>query len=210
MRADTLDLPRPLRPTHDVSELPSVVFGSRSLMWWAMLGFMVIEGWTLALIVAAYLYLRQNYDAWPPLRTPYPSLLIPTINLALMLISIVPARSVENAAKRLDAHRMRRSLVACSVLGIAIATLRWWELWALNVRWDTNAYGSAVWTIVGFHYSLILLDVLDTIGATIFWYVRKMPVKSFSDTADNSFYLYFTIGIWIPIYLIVYVGPRIF
>jgi heme/copper-type cytochrome/quinol oxidase subunit 3 len=201
---------RPLRAAGDVRELPSVVFGSRSLMWWATLGFMVIEGWTVALLVVSYLYLRQNFEAWPPLRTPYPSLLIPTINLALMLVSIVPAVNVQRAAKRLDAFGVRRWLVVMSVLAVAISVLRWWELWALNTRWDTNAYGSAAWTIVGFHYSLLLLDTVDTLGATLFWFVRKMPVKSFSDTSDNSFYWYFTVGIWIPIYLIVYVGPRIF
>jgi heme/copper-type cytochrome/quinol oxidase subunit 3 len=201
---------RPLRAAGDVRELPSVVFGSRSLMWWATLGFMVIEGWTVALLVVSYLYLRQNFEAWPPLRTPYPSLLIPTINLALMLVSIVPAVNVQRAAKRLDAFGVRRWLVVMSVLAVAISVLRWWELWALNTRWDTNAYGSAAWTIVGFHYSLLLLDTVDTLGATLFWFVRQMPVKSFSDTSDNSFYWYFTVGIWIPIYLIVYVGPRIF
>ncbi len=36
-----------------------------------------------------------------------------------------------------------------------------------------------------------------------------MPVKSFSDAADNSFYWYFTVGVWIPIYLIVYVAPHV-
>ncbi len=199
-----------LRPAGDVSELPSVVFGQRSLMWWATLGFMVIEGWTLALLVASYLYFRQNYESWPPLRTPYPSLLIPTINLAIMLVSLVPARLVQQAAKRLEAFPVRRWLIVQSLLQVAVLVLRWWELWALNTRWDTNAYGTAAWTIVGFHASLILLDVVDSIGLTLFWYTRTMPVKSFSDTSDNSFYWYFTVGVWVPVYLIVYVGPRIF
>jgi cytochrome c oxidase subunit III len=200
---------RPLRAAADVRELPTVVFGSRSLMWWATLGFMVIEGWTLALLVASYLYFRQNYEAWPPLRTPYPSLLIPTINLVLMLLSIVPAVIVQRAAKRLDATAVRRWLLVLCVFVVVISLLRWWELWAINTRWDTNAYGSAAWTIVGFHYSLLLLDGADTLGLTLFWFVRKMPVKSFSDSSDNSFYWYFTVGVWIPVYLIVYVGPRI-
>ncbi len=210
MSPDAIDLPKPLRPAHDVSELPTVVFGHRSLMWWATLGFMVIEGWTLAIIVAAYFYLRQNYEAWPPLRTPYPSLLIPTINLIVMLVSIVPSYMADRCAKRLDAERTRRWLIPSAALGVVILILRWFELWSLNIRWDTNAYGSAVWTIVGFHFSLVLLDVVDTIGLLLFWYIRKMPVKTFSDTSDNSFYWYFTVGIWIPIYLIVYAGPRIF
>ena len=44
-------------------------------MWWGTLGFMVIEGWTLALLAAMYFYIRQNFLTWPPLRTPLPSLL---------------------------------------------------------------------------------------------------------------------------------------
>jgi len=201
---------RPLRPAGDVSGLPTVVFGSRSLMWWATLGFMVVEGWTLALLVASYLYFRQNYTSWPPLRTPYPSLLIPSINLAINLLSLVPAYFAQRAAKRLDTGALKRWLVPLSVLVVAIVVIRWWELWALNTRWDTNAYGSAAWTIVGFHTTLLLLDAADTLGLTLFYFVRPMPVSVFSDASDNSFYWYFTVGIWIPVYLIVYVGPRIF
>jgi cytochrome c oxidase subunit I+III len=201
---------KPLRAADDVSTLPTVTFGPRSLMWWGTLGFMTIEGWTLAIIVAGYLYLRQNYDAWPPLRTPYPSLLVPSINLVLMLVSVLPAVLVARAAKRLDESSVKRWLIVMCIVSIPTVVLRWWELWALNTRWDTTAYGSAAWTIVGYHASLLLLDVMDTIGLTLLFFVKKLPVKSFSDAADNSFYWYFTIGIWIPVYLIVYVGPRVF
>jgi cytochrome c oxidase subunit III len=198
-----------LRVVGDVSSLPSVTFGPRSMMWWGTVGFMVIEGWTTALLVGAFFYLRQNVDHWPPLRTPYPSLLIPSINLALMFISLVPARIVERAAKRLDDHAVKRWLILTSATALPTLVLRWYELWALNTRWDTNAYGSAVWLIVGFHASLMLLDIGDTIGLTVFFHAKKMPVKTFSDTADNCYYWYFTVALWIPIYLIIYVGPRI-
>ena len=60
---------RRLRPAGNVGELPTVTFGSKSLMWWGTLGFMVIEGWTTALLIVSYLYLRQNYETWPPLRS---------------------------------------------------------------------------------------------------------------------------------------------
>ena len=200
---------KPLRPTADAATLPSVTFGQRSMMWWGTLGFMTIEGWTIALLVASYLYLRQNYVDWPPLRTPNPSLFIPTINLALMVLSLIPAWIAARAAGRLDTAAVKRWLLITCVIELPIIVLRWWELWALNTRWDTTAYGSAAWTIVGFHTSLLLLDVLDTYGLTLFYFLRRQPVKSFSDTADNSFYWYFTVGIWLPIYLIVYVGPRI-
>jgi cytochrome c oxidase subunit 3 len=201
---------RRLRSVTDVSELPTVTFGSRSPMWWGTLGFMTIEGWTVALLLGAYLYLRQNVEAWPPLRTPYPSLVVPTINLGLMLVSFIPTYLTAEAAKRLDEAAVKRWLVISCIAIAPTLVLRWWELTALGTRWDTNAYGSAAWTIVGYHASLLLLDVVDTFGLTLFYFLRKMPAKAFSDTCDNSFYWYFTVGIWIPIYLIVYVGPRIF
>jgi heme/copper-type cytochrome/quinol oxidase subunit 3 len=200
---------RPLRRVADAAQLPTVTFGARSLMWWGTLGFMTIEGWTTAILVVAYIYLRQNFGTWPPRQTPSPSLVVPTINLVLMLASLVPAWFAAHVAARLDLARVKRWLLVFAVLSVLIIVLRWWELWALNTRWDSNAYGTAAWTIVGFHTSLLILDVADTIGLRLFYSLREMPAKAFSDTADNTFYWFFTVGIWIPIYLIVYVGPRI-
>lgn len=199
-----------VRAAGDLAELPTVVFGSRSLMWWATLGMMVIEGWTLAILVASYLYFRQNFETWPPLRTPYPHLLIPTVNLVIMLVSCVPANLSARRAKQLDTAGVKRWLIVLSVIVLAVAVIRWWELWAINTRWDSNAYGSAAWTIVGLHSTLLALDVADTLGLTLLFFIRPLPGKMYSDTNDNAFYWYFTVGIWIPVYLIVYVGPRIF
>ena len=57
--------PRP-RPFLDVADLPDLAFGSRDIMWWGTLGFVVIEGFTLALCLMVYLYLWKNYSEWPP------------------------------------------------------------------------------------------------------------------------------------------------
>jgi cytochrome c oxidase subunit III len=204
--------PRPARQESlgDVAGLPTVTFGHRSLMWWGTLGFMVIEGWTLALIVAMYFYIRQNFLEWPPMRTPLPSLGIPTINLAVILVSIVPTYLADRASRRLDLGGVKLWLLISSLISLVIPVLRWYELWSLNVRWDSNAYGSAAWLLVGSHATLLLLDVADTVGITLFYWFRRMPIKAMSDVADNSFYWYFMALIWVPIYLIVYLGPRLF
>ena len=206
----TAPLPRPQQSLGDVRELPTVTFGHRSLMWWGTLGFMVIEGWTLALIVAMYFYVRQNFPTWPPITIPLPSLTVPTVNLAIMLLSVVPAYLAERAARRLDLGGVKIWLLVATLISLPIPLLRWYELWALNVRWDSNAYGSAAWLIVGTHATLLLLDVADTIGLTLFYWFKRMPIKAMSDVVDNSFYWYFMVAIWVPLYLIVYVGPRVF
>ena len=200
---------KPLRPAGDVARLPTVTFGQRSLMWWGTVGFMVVEGWTLALCVAAYLYVRQNFETWPPLRTPDPDLLLPTVNLVLMLLSLWPAYMAQKAPKRLDEGGVKLWLTIGGFGSLPILVIRWFELWALNVRWDTNAYGSAAWVIVGVHSTLLLLDIGDTIGFALFYWIRdKMPVKSMSDVSDNSFYWYFMVATWIPLYVLLYLGPR--
>ena len=206
----TAPRPSPQESLGDVRALPTVTFGHRSLMWWGTLGFMVIEGWTLALIIAMYFYVRQNFLNWPPLRTPLPSLFYPTINLAVILVSLVPTYLADRASRRLDLSAVKLWLLISSLISLVIPVLRWFELWSLNVRWDSNAYGSAAWLIVGTHASLLLLDVADTVGIALFYWLRRMPIKAMSDVSDNSFYWYFMALIWVPLYLIVYVGPYVF
>src|SRR3954466_13460299 len=106
------------RTAVDVSRLPTVVFGAKGLMWWGTMSFMVIEGWTLGLTVMSWFYLRQSSQHWPPLRTPTPSLLIPTINLAILLVSLVPAWWTAQRAKQLDRRGVTIGLGICGALGL--------------------------------------------------------------------------------------------
>ena len=99
---------RPLRPTFDASTLPTVVYGSRVVTWWGTVGFMVAESATLAACVAAYYYVRRNFNAWPPLHTPLPDLPIPTISLIVLIASVVPCYLFANAAKRMDKPATKR------------------------------------------------------------------------------------------------------
>src|SRR4051812_536931 len=196
------------RTAVDVSRLPNVVFGAKGLMWWGTMSFMVIEGWTLGLTAMSWFYLRQSTQHWPPLRTPNPSLLIPTINMALMLVSLAPSWWTKKRAEHLDRHGVIIGLAISGALGAIILWLRWYELWSINTRWDTNAYGSVAWLIVGLHMTLLVLDVGDTFGLAGKMTDHRMPPHYFSDTSDNTMYWLFTVLSWVPLYLLVYVGPR--
>ena len=191
----------------DVRRLPTTVFGHRSHMWWGTLSFMLIEGTTLFVCVSSYYYLRTNVPSWPPAPIPPPALLLPTIHVLLMLASDVPAVLADRAARRFDLAGVRRWMVVLSVFTVAFVFLRWQDFRALNVRWDTNAYGSIAWVTVAAHGTILLLQAVETLVFTGYLLWGPIEEKHFSDTSDSVFYWFFFTGSWVPIYLTVYLSP---
>ena len=129
----------------DVRALPRTVFGHRSPMWWGTIGFIVIEGSTLFICAISYFYLRRNFLNWPPEGVFRPALTVATVQAALMVLSNIPMAMVDRAARRLDLRAVRVGMVVCTLLALVMCVLRALEFEALNVRWDSNAYGTVVW-----------------------------------------------------------------
>jgi cytochrome c oxidase subunit III len=198
---------RPTRVVADVSALPRTVFGHRSLMWWGTVGFIAIEGTTLFICAVSYFYLRRNFSSWPPEHVFRPALVIPTVQAALMALSNIPMRWADRASSRLDLRGVRSGFLICSVLAIVMTILRWFEFRALNVRWDSNAYGSAAWATLTAHGSLLLLETAETIAFTWLLFGDSIEERDLAGASDNALYWYFMTGVWIPLYVIVYLSP---
>jgi heme/copper-type cytochrome/quinol oxidase subunit 3 len=199
---------KPERAVIDVSDLPTVVFGHRGLIWWGTLGFMLIEGITLSLCIVSYFYLRRNFVVWPPHGTPNPDLLVPTLALVVMLVTVVPAHVADKSAKRFDRRGVIIALGVSAVLALVLLVLRWFEFRALNTRWDSNAYGSIAWTTLGLHASLLVIEAGEVIGTIALFLIGPIRKSHFSDAEDIALYWYFIVGSWIPLYLMLYLVPR--
>lgn len=191
----------------DVSDLPDYAFGHRSTLWWGTAGFMVIEGTAFVLALFAYFYLRSKLPEWPPSVAP-PALLWGTLNTLILLASTLPNQLAKNAAEAQQLGRVRLWLVISMVFGIAFLAVRALELTALNVSWDTNAYGSIVWAIMGLHTTHLLTDVADTGVLTALMFTRHAHGRRFVDVSENAFYWYFVVLVWLPLYAVIYWVPR--
>jgi cytochrome c oxidase subunit III len=191
----------------DVSQLPSFAFSHRSPMWWGTLGMMAIEGTVFALVVATYFYLRSHSQTWP-ITAPPPDLLWGTLNTAIMLASAIPNHLAKKAGERYDVAGVRLWIVVGLVFGAAFIAVRVMEFAALNVRWDSNAYGSVVWTLLGLHTAHMVTDWLDTLVLGVLFFTGPLEGKRFVDVSENSMYWYFVVWTWIPIYLVIYWGAR--
>jgi cytochrome c oxidase subunit I+III len=192
----------------DVSELPSYRFGHHSVMWWGTAGLIAVEGTIFALAAFTYFYIRTRVDVWPP-GVPPPDLAWGTFNLIVMLASLVPNQWTKKMAEKEDLPNVRKGLA----IGLAFAAVfvigRAFEFGALNVGWDTNAYGSAVWVLLGLHTIHLLTDVFDTAVLLTLMHIGPLEGKRFVDVSENSLYWYFVVIAWVPIYLIIYIAPRV-
>ena len=192
----------------NVSELAPGAFGYRSILWWGTMGLVLIEGTMFALSVASYFYLRTRVQTWPP-NVPPPDLTWGTLNTVILLASAVPNELAKKAAERIDLAAVRLWLVVCILFGIAFNVVRVFEFATLNVLWNTNAYGSIVWFLLGMHTTHIATDVVDTAVLMVLMFIGPIEEKRFVDVAENSMYWYFVVFVWLPIYGVIYWAPRL-
>ncbi|HST95195.1 MAG TPA: cytochrome c oxidase subunit 3 [Microvirga sp.] len=196
------------RPVLDVSKLPDYGYGPRSPVWWGTVAFCILEGTGFVVAIGGYLYLTFVNQQWP-LSAPPLDLLWSSILTAVAVASVWPNWLAKRNGEREDLRKVRRDLVVMSVLGIVLIVLRVFEIGALPIRWDQNAYGSMVWMLLGLHTAHIVTDVIDTIVLTVLMFTRHGHGKRFSDVSDNAFYWNFVVLSWPPIYVLLYWTPRL-
>ena len=197
------------RVVADLSELPLHGMGSASPTWWGTLAFMLIEGTGFALVIGVYLYLAALASTWP-LSAPLPSLGPGTALTLLLLVSLIPNILLSRWAEQGDLRKVRIGLVVMSVLGALPLVLRWFEFPALHVSWDSNAYGSITWTMLGLHTTHIITDLADTLVLTVLMFTRHGDnVRRLGDVQDNALYWNFVVLAWLPICACLYVVPRL-
>ena len=99
-------------------------------------------------------------------------------------------------------------LIGASVEAIIVG-LRGYELHALPMRWDGTAYGSTVWFTMGLHTTLLVMDFGETLVFAALFLRGSVDKRHFADVADSVLYWFFVVLIWIPLYVMLYVAPRV-
>lgn len=196
-----------VRVVGNVSSLPETRFGHHAPQWWGVTGMIAIEGTIFALCIATYFYLRLQTPTWPPQGIGLPSLQAGTLNTALIVIGILPLVLIERHAMRGD--RAHVLLYLCIFVALSLVTLvvRGYEFRGLQVKWDTNAYGSIVWITLFFHSLHLLTTFLEKAVLLVYIGLRGMDEKRILDLQLNTLYWYFIVASWVVLYGVIYFGP---
>jgi heme/copper-type cytochrome/quinol oxidase subunit 3 len=203
------------RSVIDVSGLPPSAIDHRSPIWWGNTLLLAIETTMFAILCASYFYLRQNFENWPPPQVnyippnlhPVPDIFWGTLNLVVILSAGFFMFLTDRAALRFDKRKVLLWGLFTVVLGLLAIAFRFREFHGTQFRWDDNAYASVVWGILVMH--LIHLLVGTSEDGFMFAYIIKhgLDDKHARDVRVTAVYWYWISGIWLALYLIVYLGP---
>jgi cytochrome c oxidase subunit 3 len=199
---------RAVRVAGDVSALPDYAFGPTSMGWWGVFGFMLIEGMGFVLAIGVYFYLVAFEREWPPAPLAPPPLPWGTAFTALAIASELPNLWVARRARQEDLAGVRLGVTLMTFFGVVLLVLRGFEMAAMNVSWQQNAYGSIIWALLALHTLHTTTDVYDSLVLNVLVFVKRVDGRKFSDVADNALYWHFIVWSWVVLYVVVYWTPR--
>lgn len=172
----------------EVPELRDGPGPERSLLWGGVLLLALIELTVIASLIASYFYLRMGATFWPPADVSLPSLVLPSIGQAALVLSAVPLALADRGYRAGRRPSLRWLLAPGLALASVYLVLKGIEYAKLGYRWDSHVYGSINWTITAYQ----LLHIVIVLGAGgVLWALSWTPLRErISRTAVEALALY--------------------
>jgi heme/copper-type cytochrome/quinol oxidase subunit 3 len=197
------------RRTLDVSSLPPYAISNQSPLFWGQTLMCLIEGSLLCMLIATYFYLRLGVDVWPGPGVHLPRLSLASWALIPLVGSCVGSYLASEAAKKNSRSGMLFGLGLNLGLAIVFLVLRGLAWNSLNFTWASDAHGSIVWAILFLHSYDIIADVLMTAVLFVMVATGHYGPRQRIGVHVDSVLWYFLVGIWIPLYGVIYWAPRL-
>jgi cytochrome c oxidase subunit I+III len=186
-------------------EEPSdLAWGAREPLFWGVVHLIIIEASGLALLLGAYFYLNGNEPSWPPPGVRSPLLWPAAVSTALLLATLPMQHSVNRAAARGDIRGMRTGLIVATILAVVFLVFRFVDFKTLPFYWDSHAYGSAVWVIVGYHTLHAVTGVIENLMLIALLFKGPVERKHALDVQLSGLYWYFMVCAWLPCFASIY------
>jgi cytochrome c oxidase subunit III len=197
------------RPILDVSPLRTYGFGPHSVVWLGQMWMALIESVLFLMALATYFYIRLQFTHWPPPGNNVPSLVLPTVNVVILLLSCIPMHIADKAVLKCE---WRPTIIATAItiaMGGVYLALRFVEWRRFDFAWDTNIYGSIVWFILGLHTAHVIAALLETTFLLYLALIGKRDERVRQGMNVDEIYWFFVVGTGILLYGVIYVAPMV-
>lgn len=189
--------------------LPVDLSDKRAPVWWGVVLMIVIETTVFASLIASYFYLKSNSPVWPQGGIEPPELLLPSINAGILLLSSLPVWWADSGIRKGDTRRLKIGLGVGFVMGVAFLVLKYVEYSSKDYSWSTNAYGSIIWTITGFHSAHVVVLLIKTLVVEVLAFRGYFSERRNIGVQVNGLYWHFVVLAWVPLFATLYLSPRL-
>jgi cytochrome c oxidase subunit III len=196
-------------PDIDAAALPAGAYGSRSPAWWGVMGLIIIEAVFFALLIACYFFFRMRYVEWPPPDAGPPSMLLPIVGVAIMLVTCYPLWRIEREAPTQSKAWLTRMLLLSAVLMAVSTWIRYYEFGSLHTGPWVHSYGSITWALLFAHGIELLLSTGETLLLAYYCATEELDMKHRADLELNSIFYYFVVASWVVIAGVLLLGGRL-
>jgi len=199
-----MSLPR----TYDASGLAPYSISSHAPLYVGQVLLAAIEGTMFCILIAMYFYIRLSVDVWPPPGVRLPEISLSTLALAPLLLSAFGSYWASEGAKKNDRFAMLAGLVANLALAIVFVMLEGASWRSFDFTWESDIHGSIVWALLFLFFVDACADLVFTAMLVLALLRGYAGPKQRLGVHVDSIVWYFIVVIWIPIYVVIYWGPR--
>ena len=189
--------------------------GGRSINWWGMIFFISSEALIFANLIAAYLYLEIRGQSIPGGQWLLPSgehldWKYPLFNTIILLASSFPAIYARAGIAKGNQRQLVLGLLGAIILGVIFLGGQVYEytgLFAGKFTLQTKTFGSAFFTLTGFHGLHVTVGVLFLTICLIRALRGDFTAKKHFAVEAGEMYWHFVDLVWIVVFSTVYLLP---
>lgn len=151
-----------------------------------------------------YFTLRAQAAIWPPPDIDLVPLWRPTLFTAVLVASSFTMQAADRRIKQGNVASMKRWIWLTFAMGLIFLCGQFWDYFTANFGIETNAYGSAFYTMTGFHAVhvmaglLVMLVVLGRAATGTYGAEHHATVEA------ATYYWHFVDVVWIGLFTTIY------
>lgn len=191
-----------------MDDLPVLLTGKESPVWWAVILLVVIEVTVFATLISSYFYLGLMLPEWPPPDVEPPGLMLPLINTGVLLVSTLMVYVASRGIKQGKQRQLKVALGVAVLMETVFLVIKILASGGIEHSWDDHVYASIFWMINRLHTGHVLVAILMGLVAEVLalkgYFTRERRVG----IEVVNIYFQFVAFVWIPVLLVLFLLPR--